>query len=47
MIINIYYFQALYEEFWERYAKYLASKGNIQDATNIFLKAINVFIPPK
>ncbi|KAG4095305.1 TPR-like protein [Neocallimastix lanati (nom. inval.)] len=37
---------ALYEEFWERYAKYLASKGNIQDATNIFLKAINVFIPP-
>jgi len=37
---------ALYEEFWERYAKFLASKGNIQDATNIFLKAINVFIPP-
>jgi len=37
---------ALYEEFWERYAKYLASKGNIQDAVNIFLKAINVFIPP-
>ncbi|ORX81794.1 TPR-like protein [Anaeromyces robustus] len=37
---------ALYEEFWERYAKYLASKGNIQDAVNVFLKAINVFIPP-
>jgi len=38
---------ALYEEFWERYARYLASQGNIQDATNIFLKAINVFIPPQ
>ncbi|ORX60069.1 TPR-like protein [Piromyces finnis] len=38
---------ALYEEFWERYAKYLASQGHIQDATNIFIKAINIFIPPQ
>jgi len=56
MIINIYIImyskkkkkkKALYEKFWERYARYLASQGNVQDATNIFMKAINIFIPPQ
>ncbi|CAG8523984.1 6594_t:CDS:10 [Paraglomus brasilianum] len=36
---------ALYDEFWLRYARWMLSKNRIQEARNIFSRAITVFIP--
>ncbi|CAB5325350.1 unnamed protein product [Rhizophagus irregularis] len=36
---------ALYEEFWQRYAHWMISKNRCDDARNIYIRAISVFIP--
>ncbi|CAG8482729.1 5968_t:CDS:10 [Acaulospora colombiana] len=37
--------QALYEEFWLRYARWMISKNRITDARSIYNRAISVYIP--
>ncbi|CAG8660007.1 21611_t:CDS:2, partial [Racocetra persica] len=36
---------ALYEEFWQRYARWMISKNRLDDARNIYVRATSVFIP--
>ncbi|RIB26755.1 hypothetical protein C2G38_1996840 [Gigaspora rosea] len=36
---------ALYEEFWQRYARWMISKNRLDDARNIYKRATSVFIP--
>ncbi|CAH1760689.1 1715_t:CDS:10, partial [Entrophospora sp. SA101] len=36
---------ALYEEFWQKYARWMVSKNRIEDARNIYIRATTVFVP--
>ncbi|CAG8568103.1 2769_t:CDS:10, partial [Diversispora eburnea] len=36
---------ALYEEFWQRYARWVISKNRLNDVRNIYERATSVFIP--
>ncbi|CAI2186839.1 8955_t:CDS:10 [Funneliformis geosporum] len=36
---------ALYEEFWQRYARWMITKNRYSDARNIYIRATSVFIP--
>ncbi|KAI9090990.1 putative mRNA splicing protein [Phlyctochytrium arcticum] len=37
---------ALYEEFWQRYIRFLLSRQDTDGTRNVFIRATNIFIPP-
>ncbi|KAI9208555.1 uncharacterized protein BJ171DRAFT_489314 [Polychytrium aggregatum] len=38
---------AMYEEFWQRYTRYLASQGDIDGARGAFVRATTIFLSPQ